>query len=1272
MPGEVLNQIDSTVVFNPAKEPDVLNLKAETLPPEKMDALIKELTETLENPNLDLSIEESTEVNKTLQIYLALRQERAELADKSNESREEKNKLTGTAGALQQELADVTKSVEELKSNPGLQPVEVMQKDLASLDYIELDPAKVLKGLQPADIQKLNEFYVTGEPGQAEKLLLEKLDELKLELPPNLQDAYEKQKNAVVERVRETIQAKLDREILEEMSKTDVGKFVKSWLINMSVAVGVGAGVGALAAAIIGTGGLAAVVAAGISGGTLAGGRIGFNALREKFGKKKQERLAEAQTKASEKVRGRYEEAITAAKENKDNSDAKPEIALIRNERDLAALLIYATREISGEHILEAWKLKTPEFARGSGTEAPINPIEEQPTEPLPADVLAALPGLEPALYAKVRESLEVKYGDAMKVEQLNKAALLESKVLMQNLRTGIEGKELLAMMRQNKPGYVEKLEQFMSLRGGQINKGQDERVQIAAITGIGIGTSVAISATSHIFKGAGIAVAAASGYVLGMAKDSDKGFWKDQQRISLEVAGILDTQEPLLAQPPDVTDQGETQLAGLVNIADSMEARLQAGLLDIDAIVKARAENFVHTVRTREASWQKSYDELKKQLADRFQAMTTQTEADIVEVKKAMKREGRKGAWKGLARAALTAVTGVGVGALFTAGIGELQHASADDQTSTSGKPNDGSTPDNNKQPDGGGTPDNSKLPGLGGTLDKDNQPPAVTPDNKDSQPLAVTPDNSKLPTEHRTDNIVTSAEHKGAPVGPSHQVKIEQLFHEGATISPDNFDLVITHHGEGYEHSLIRQFEAQADDWKDDPTYGRHEGEEVHDWAGRVAHVLALEKGIVYKSDQGQPWADHPLGGQMQETRINSADQVGIVLSKGADGAPVLKEIDLKINDDGYYHIKEVRPAGEATEAGEYTVPVGTRETHQVATAGTAIGVGEGENKVEDTTVTMPGGYEQGPPPLDLPPVEELKPATEIPEVALPAIDLETIKSDVYPHSPLEDMLVERHLAQLLEAKAEIEAEEGRVREPIAGWQIDQVDLMGDGILEIIYTKYDAEHHLYYLDINHDGQPDATADFIDSDNNKVVDQAKIKSLFFPGNEGEALQEVPISKVDEIASKLNLNEQTYAQIGNIRYFAASPESRLLDFGFNSQVYLSPDAKVVQAFTLNDHPGIYIQGPEHGVMIFDNNGQPAAFYFDQATNLEQAQNKLWSEQVPDGDLDLKLEAIKGMAPMEDSLRTAGLLAEQPGAEVPTGHETEPAVAPDSDAESVSE
>ncbi|KKT52594.1 MAG: hypothetical protein UW45_C0047G0010, partial [Parcubacteria group bacterium GW2011_GWC2_44_22] len=575
--------------------------------------------------------------------------------------------------------------------------------------------------------------------------------------------------------------------------------------------------------------------------------------------------------------------------------------------------------------------------------------------------------------------------------------------------------------------------------------------------------------------------------------------------------------------------------------------------------------------------------------------------------------------------------------------------------------KPNDGSTPDNNKQPDGGGTPDNSKLPGLGGTLDKDNQPPVVTPDNKDNQPPAVTPDNSNL-IEHKTDSTVTSAEHKGAPVDSSHQVKIEQPFHEGATISPDNFDLVIAHHGEGYEHSLIRQLEAQADDWKDDPTYGRHEGEEVHDWAGRVAHVLALEKGIVYKSDQGQ----------MQETRINSADEVGIVLSKGADGAPVLKEIDLKINDDGYYHIKEVRPAGEATEAGEYTVPVGTRETHQVATAGTAIGVGEGENKVEDTTVTMPGGYEQGPPPLDLPPVEELKPATEIPEVALPAIDLETIKSDVYPHSPLEDMLVERHLAQLLEAKAEIEAEEGRVREPIAGWQIDQVDLMGDGILEIIYTKYDAEHHLYYLDINHDGQPDATADFIDSDNNKVVDQAKIKSLFFPGNEGEALQEVPISKVDEIASKLNLNEQTYAQIGNIRYFAASPESRLLDFGFNSQVYLSPDAKVVQAFTLNDHPGIYIQGPEHGVMIFDNNGQPAAFYFDQATNLEQAQNKLWSEQVPDGDLDLKLEAIKGMAPMEDSLRTAGLLAEQPGAEVPTGHETEPAVAPDSDAESVSE
>src|SRR3989339_518284 len=205
-----------------------------------------------------------------------------------------------------------------------------------------------------------------------------------------------------------------------------------------------------------------------------------------------------------------------------------------------------------------------------------------------------------------------------------------------------------------------------MSLRGGQINKGQDERVQIAAITGIGIGTSVAISATSHIFKGAGIAVAAASGYVLGMAKDSDKGFWKDQQRISLEVAGILDTQEPLLAQPPDVTDQGETQLAGLVNIADSMEARLQAGLLDIDAIVKARAENFVHTVRTREASWQKSYDELKKQLADRFQAMTTQTEADINDVKKFMDRTGRKGALRGAGKLALLA----GIGAVIGIGV--------------------------------------------------------------------------------------------------------------------------------------------------------------------------------------------------------------------------------------------------------------------------------------------------------------------------------------------------------------------------------------------------------------------------------------------------------------------------------------------------------------------------------------------------------------------------------------------------------------------------
>lgn len=1119
--------------------------------------------------------------------------------------------------ASQARLTQLEKDLAALRKAPDSVPVVVVPKPVeqnydkllteAMREYglVEVSPELVMENLSQLDRIKLNIAVCDGKEEEAKKMIHDKLESIKERMDKDLQKAFEQNIDQVAEDVVGVMKQQLDQEVYKDMDKLSwgkVGRFAKGWLLNAGAAVGVGIGAFALVTTSVATAGLAlplwatATAAAAASGGVLAGAKGLYHKF---FGKKRdQEKFVEQEAKAREKVTSRLLDELQKAEkyqEEKIGEEPNIKVGLVKQNDHLANIISSQTRLASGTAAFEKFKGAHPEMDPANMSDEQVEQLwQGQSTETYNA------------ILVDLRAKHQVIDGDP-RLPDMEKLARHQTRLLGLSMRNARVSENSVNRLRHERKKGAELLGRFLKIRGGKYEDGKKAEIAGTAVLGAGISAGLClVSSASPWGRLIGLGVAGTTGAIGGWAMGHEKGIKASQELASEEVDNIINESEKKLVDVyfPKDTDK----LKACSMDADIIESRLNMGLLDASSVVKARAEGFVYNVRRREGEYIASAQEMLTSYAESGKTMQTQANADLKRIEEAIKKKSRTHAFYEATKGVLTALATVGVFAVGRDAIADIREhdtPKTDEATDTTAKPDD-----THKVP--GTTKPTTEVPGV--------TKPGDVPDTAKPDIVPIQPVVPETPGE----------------------------FHSGDTLTPEQFNEMVIHRGEGYEHALHRQLESEPDEWLHHPEYGIKPGEDVHHWAGRAAHQVATDHEIIFK-EMEKVW----------ETRVRPVDGVGIRMDLSPDNSVELTEFTVR-EEGGSHVIDEVRPAGTLESSYEYKTPLGTRETMahpyqgeqstgQPAAAGPAAVADNGPqtfNAPDQHTVVEPDITTGTTGTPDSTTTSETQPTD--------FTDLKSVEAvNALPESSLEQDLVDHYIHwQLASQVTSAEHPWNQADHPVAeGWvRIEMSDINDDGRPDYVDVKPTAVPNQYQVDFNLDGRPDALATLVSTDDDPAPEQAQITQIFFDKSDGTQ-ELVSVNEVDTLAEKLGLSGTSYFKVGEIRYCATTADNQQLDFGLKGQLNLTADAEVSQ-FTLNTGlAGLFVRGDTDSVFIFDRdgNGQPESILVHQSDydSAVRALNELvpLNQLKPSGDLNETsfLDGMKGVSMLETHLKDAGVL-----------------------------
>jgi len=413
--------------------------------------------------------------------------------------------------------------------------------------------------------------------------------------------------------------------------------------------------------------------------------------------------------------------------------------------------------------------------------------------------------------------------------EQQHNMAIQMAMTLSQYERNNFEAKKRLDDLKKNKPKVYELIQKFNLWQVGVPDKkpeGMNKEEESLwkkykyDLISLGLGTAVGLAIRTNNL--ARMALGTISGIGVGYMLSEMRGKRVERKGIK-EIEEMISEAEKVIE---DIEFPSE-KLPELRENAILVQSKLEIGLLDSDALLKSRAENFIYNVKKIEIANQKFLNDLLKQQQDNNKKLGEQIEKDVDRIENKTKK-----------RRILFMVGGAIGGFLIAEAF--TKHSKEAEDSKVIGK-----------------------APEQEGVIPE----PALEP-----EPLIPEPESQP----DLSDAIVGKGE------GPEHAF-IRQLIH-----NPEKF---------GYEGNL------------DDASA-------IKLWAGKTAHRIALDQGIVKTGE----------GGAMEEIRTRIADKIAYQLER-IDDKITVKEIDLETDTVGdanvvnsYEYVEPPKPViSQTPEASE-----------------------------------------------------------------------------------------------------------------------------------------------------------------------------------------------------------------------------------------------------------------------------------------------------------------------------------------------------------------
>jgi hypothetical protein len=269
-------------------------------------------------------------------------------------------------------------------------------------------------------------------------------------------------------------------------------------------------------------------------------------------------------------------------------------------------------------------------------------------------------------------------------------------------------------------------------------------------------------------------------------------------------------------------------------------------------------------------------------------------------------------------------------------------------------------------------------------------------------------------------------------------------------------------------------------------------------------------------------------------------------------------------------------------------------------------------------------------------------------------PNIDLETIKpEDVLSKSSIDEHLINAVVRSRI-PKEPLSAEQiDHLKDD--GWTIDHInDINGDNQDEIVAIKANPDNSDQYLmDINGDGKVDFVIEPIDTNNDGILDQAKVAQVFV----GDKPIDVSTEQgLETLATQVGAD---YIKIREgIRYLGGGGEGVIETSGKTIEIQADQVAKVSVPGSDNSHTEgmLFLKrrddGVINGVFVFDQDkdGLPESFIVkgvDSKNSVESAV-KILNNQVAKNQFNPKIGFkgnVEGLAMLNSHLKEADVLAQ---------------------------
>ncbi len=432
---------------------------------------------------------------------------------------------------------------------------------------------------------KINEIAVSQ--GIEEKLTEEKAEE-------------------IAKNLQETIQQTIDAQAQEVIAKFGLKKFGKmagGMIKNMGLMFGAAALIGTLG---IATGGAGVVVMAGGMALTRLIEKKISGKIREEKAKKTKEKFKQKLEKEKDKVLESFFKAKEKLRE-KMSGVMSNEIRRQTSKEASALLREYRDAKVSGN------------------TEI----IESNLTE------------LEKEFYLSALTKIKAEHPKIKDEEQQHNMAIQMAMNLAQYERGEIEGKKRLEDLKKDKPKVYKLVQKFNLLRSGVTDKKPEGMSKKETslwnkykydLTSLGVGTAIGMAVrTSELGR---VAFGALGGVGMGYMMGEAVGKRAEKKGIK-EIEKMIDQAEEVIE---DISFPAN-ELPDLRKNATLVQSRLELGLLDVDPVLKSRAENFIHNVRQVEFANQKTLNKLLEQQENNNKKLEKQVEKDVTRIEKKTKR---------------------------------------------------------------------------------------------------------------------------------------------------------------------------------------------------------------------------------------------------------------------------------------------------------------------------------------------------------------------------------------------------------------------------------------------------------------------------------------------------------------------------------------------------------------------------------------------------------------------------------------------------------